>query len=444
MSDTEATPLIFSKKNESSVNIPNSNSSSSQSGHGVSLSNTNKHSKRSSIGSNNMFNVSQMSKPGTRASMVSDYSGIIQQVDIDTVKYIGNKESLQLSGLTSSEESLNMNANNDNDDATEKLNLEIPNRSIRRSSTPYNIDTDSISKLINKSPNKSVISSSSKPPSSPLPKLSKHPHSTTSSPLKKKQNRRFSNDSTSSLRLHGKLNNIMKEMEDMKMEFDDEPSKSITGNRSNSTVTSLYTTNSFHTANSENSTEKQDFKKPQNDEDTVHLHLHSRTLTLDPSIRTIQDEHERPVIEGSSKYIPMMNKTDSVKTHSKTASSVSYSTATKSHHHQQSKNSSSSRSHKSKSSSSKSKRKSATSTSSKNKIKPFSYDTLAKLLNATDGIIIGQEFATLNIPAEEKFLIERIVDSISRLTANMMLNPSRYDQSCARLEHVLNVLEGFE
>ncbi|ODV86932.1 hypothetical protein CANARDRAFT_184714, partial [[Candida] arabinofermentans NRRL YB-2248] len=81
---------------------------------------------------------------------------------------------------------------------------------------------------------------------------------------------------------------------------------------------------------------------------------------------------------------------------------------------------------------------------SKSKIKPFSYDTLARLLNATDGIVIGQEFANLEIPTQEKYLIEQIVDSISRLTTNMVLNPNRYDQGCERLEKVLNALEGFE
>ncbi|GME73996.1 unnamed protein product [Ambrosiozyma monospora] len=80
----------------------------------------------------------------------------------------------------------------------------------------------------------------------------------------------------------------------------------------------------------------------------------------------------------------------------------------------------------------------------KKSIRPFSYDTLARLLNATDGIVIGQEFADLQIPTEEKYLIEKIVDSISRLTANMMLNPNRYDQGCQRLEKVLSALEGFE
>lgn len=84
------------------------------------------------------------------------------------------------------------------------------------------------------------------------------------------------------------------------------------------------------------------------------------------------------------------------------------------------------------------------SSSSKKSMKPFSYNTLARLLNATDGIVIGQEFATLDMPKEERYLLEKIVSSISKLTANMMVNPNRYDQSCARLERVLNVLEGFD
>ncbi|QPG72973.1 hypothetical protein FOA43_000277 [Brettanomyces nanus] len=78
------------------------------------------------------------------------------------------------------------------------------------------------------------------------------------------------------------------------------------------------------------------------------------------------------------------------------------------------------------------------------RVKSFSYDTLARLLNATDGIVIGQEFANLGMPNEEKYLIEKIVTSLSRLTANMMINPNRYDQSCTRLENVLNMLEGFD
>lgn len=77
-------------------------------------------------------------------------------------------------------------------------------------------------------------------------------------------------------------------------------------------------------------------------------------------------------------------------------------------------------------------------------VSSFSYDTLARLLNATDGIVIGQEFSSLDMPVEEKYLLEKIVGSISRLTANMMLDPQRYDKSYARLEKALNILEGFD
>jgi len=77
-------------------------------------------------------------------------------------------------------------------------------------------------------------------------------------------------------------------------------------------------------------------------------------------------------------------------------------------------------------------------------VSSFSYDTLARLLNATDGIVIGQEFASLNMPVEEKYLLEKIVGSISRLTANMMLDPQRFDKSYARLQKALNILEGFD
>ncbi|CDK27716.1 unnamed protein product [Kuraishia capsulata CBS 1993] len=82
--------------------------------------------------------------------------------------------------------------------------------------------------------------------------------------------------------------------------------------------------------------------------------------------------------------------------------------------------------------------------SSSSRPNSFSYDTLARLLSATDGIVIGQEFAHLSLPNHEKFLLEQVVDSLGRLSAGMFINPSRYDQGCKRLQRVLDVLEGFE
>lgn len=90
------------------------------------------------------------------------------------------------------------------------------------------------------------------------------------------------------------------------------------------------------------------------------------------------------------------------------------------------------------------KRRSNRSSKGSSKSKPFNYDTLAKLLHATDGLVIGQEFNHLDMPSQEKYLIEQIIDSISRLSAGMMCNTNRYEQGCERLQKVVDMLEGFE
>jgi hypothetical protein len=383
--------------------------------------------------------------PGNRTSTFSDYSGIVQHVDIDTIKYVGNKESLQLSymerSLSSAENILNMNSKESSrkNSIGSIPSVDAPKPTLHKVPS---LDNHSMAKVIKlqteNSPNKARASSS--PPKSPLPQLKEAaapPIST--SPLKKKFSRTSSRSSSISSHLHGKLDNIMKEVEDLKLEIDDDNIKksNIYQNRVakrslSSTNNSVYTgTNSFHTANSEKqySPKQTDFENfdSEDEQPTENLHIvntDTQKVRLDPLI----NHGESPILlQGSSKDpndYKSIGKNENVKMHRKSSSSHS----THGHHGKNL-------------SSHKSKRKSM---NSKNKLKPFSYETLAKLLNATDGIIIGQEFATLNIPSEEKFLIERIVDSISRLTANMILNPARYDQSCARLERVLNVLEGFE
>ncbi|GMF99993.1 unnamed protein product [[Candida] boidinii] len=90
------------------------------------------------------------------------------------------------------------------------------------------------------------------------------------------------------------------------------------------------------------------------------------------------------------------------------------------------------------------KRRSNRSSKGSSKSKPFNYDTLAKLLHATDGLVIGQEFNHLDMPSQEKYLVEQIIDSISRLSAGMMCNTNRYEQGCERLQKVVDMLEGFE
>lgn len=383
---------------------------------------------------------------GNRTSVFSDYSGIVHHVDIDTIKYVGNKESLQLSNLSnmsSNEDILDMNSNS----YSRKGSVS----SVKSSSTPKKINTvpslSNMVKVIKHQSGQSPIklSSNSSPPKSPLPQLRSvnfNPANQGSvSPLRKKISGSSTRSSSISSQLHGKLDDVMKEVKDLR--FDEDKAKNQLFHAANTSITSasnsLYTgTNSFHTAKSDplvdspklgphyyddhiNSKYVDEYGKQTHDDDIEKPEL----MTLDP---LINNAGESPVIvQGSSKTADYdsIPRSESIRTYKKSSSNYSNSKSS---------------SYPSKSSDShKSKRK-----HHKNKLKPFSYETLAKLLNATEGIIIGQEFATLNIPTEEKFLIERIVDSISRLTANMMLNPARYDQSCARLERVLNVLEGFD
>lgn len=483
----------FQNSNHSTINSASLSNSNSVS--------TNKNSSKGSTTAPRKPSVSSLGNTSmglyrnttaNRASMLSEYSGIIQHVDIDTIKYVGNKESLQLSqlsGLSSSSDELLVLHSPSHSRNNSIVSMDSTKEQKGGLKRLQSVDSVNMAKILKSNSENSPVKKHliSSPPKSPLPKLNETGTSSminpsiNSSPLKNKSRRRStsSNSSTSS-RVNSKLDNIMKEVEHLTLEFggeqDDEIEKKLISKAKQapesksmsltSTSNSLVTaSSSFHTANASISSHQdanfEDFEagKDENayetgdDDSTRNLDLDiaipprkSRLMTLDPSAASTIKLKEPPLhLQGSSRdevkidndIINMERNmsTESLKTHTKTASSNS----NPSQHTPQGR---SSGSYKTKSSSShKSKRRS---TSSKGKIKPFSYETLAKLLNATDGIILGQEFATLNIPAEEKFLIERIVDSISRLTANMMLNPARYDQSCARLERVLNVLEGFD
>ncbi|EGW32050.1 uncharacterized protein SPAPADRAFT_61144 [Spathaspora passalidarum NRRL Y-27907] len=79
----------------------------------------------------------------------------------------------------------------------------------------------------------------------------------------------------------------------------------------------------------------------------------------------------------------------------------------------------------------------------KNKQLPFSYTTLVNLLQSMNGTVIGEEFNQLHIPAQEKQLISQIIDSLSKLTSDMILDETRYEIGIKRLQLALNVLEGF-
>lgn len=80
---------------------------------------------------------------------------------------------------------------------------------------------------------------------------------------------------------------------------------------------------------------------------------------------------------------------------------------------------------------------------SKSHLKPFTYSTLISLLESTNGTVIGEEFTQLNLPIRQKQLVERIVDSLSRLTLDMLVDEQRYEIGIRRLESALRVLEGF-
>ncbi|QLQ80308.1 hypothetical protein HG537_0D03090 [Torulaspora globosa] len=79
----------------------------------------------------------------------------------------------------------------------------------------------------------------------------------------------------------------------------------------------------------------------------------------------------------------------------------------------------------------------------KQELRSFDIDTLTQLLNVTKGTLIGSEFSNLGMKIEEKRALERLVDSLSRLTADMVLDPDRYEEGLRRLDKATKALEGF-
>ena len=73
----------------------------------------------------------------------------------------------------------------------------------------------------------------------------------------------------------------------------------------------------------------------------------------------------------------------------------------------------------------------------------FDTNTLSQLLMITKGTLVGSEFANLGMKTEEKLALERLVDSLSRLTADMILDPDRYDEGIRRLGNAVKALDGF-
>ncbi|KAG0670057.1 hypothetical protein C6P45_002852 [Maudiozyma exigua] len=73
----------------------------------------------------------------------------------------------------------------------------------------------------------------------------------------------------------------------------------------------------------------------------------------------------------------------------------------------------------------------------------FDTNTLSQLLMITKGTLVGSEFTNLGMKTEEKLALERLVDSLSRLTADMILDPDRYDEGIRRLGNAVKALDGF-
>lgn len=88
-------------------------------------------------------------------------------------------------------------------------------------------------------------------------------------------------------------------------------------------------------------------------------------------------------------------------------------------------------------------RRSSSKKKKQQELRQFDVDTLSQLLNVTKGTLIGAEFANLGMKIEEKRALERLVDSLSRLTADMILDPDRYEEGLKRLNKAAKALEGF-
>lgn len=81
--------------------------------------------------------------------------------------------------------------------------------------------------------------------------------------------------------------------------------------------------------------------------------------------------------------------------------------------------------------------------SSSDKKRPFSMQTLAKFLSSTDGIIIGNEFEGIGLDHKQRLLLEKAVDSLSRLSVGMVIDPEKQSIGTHRLERAINALDGF-
>ncbi len=146
----------------------------------------------------------------------------------------------------------------------------------------------------------------------------------------------------------------------------------------------------------------------------VPIKSHSKPTTRKPSegVQTIDKENSKP--QRHSAPVPQTKRVSLAKSHRHSQRPKSSTTAGHGHHHSTSK-----------------------------KLRPFSYPSVMKLLEITDGTMVGQEFDEINIPNGEKRLIEKVIDSLSRLTVDMNLDDAKKEEGKRRLTNALRALEGW-
>lgn len=70
-------------------------------------------------------------------------------------------------------------------------------------------------------------------------------------------------------------------------------------------------------------------------------------------------------------------------------------------------------------------------------------NTLSQLVSITNDTTVATEFDQLEIPKDERILLEQFIDALSRLTADLLIDPSRRLESLRRLRSAARALEGF-
>lgn len=340
---------------------------------------------------------------GNRSSMMSEYSGIIQQVDFDTIKYVSKdiihpQDNPELYAKSAANKPV---INSVDSDA-------IPKRSDRR----FSVDTAKISRITNNqlsSPyqhGKSMVA-----PQSPLPPLG----SNRGSPVRNESD------------LDSQLDEIMQqasELSSVKTPLNNSSSHFTDINRSGSVISTG--NDSFHTAfgsspsNIQLGDEDRDTDIDMNFQLRDQENVQSRNTERVHSMSTLKAlEPPTPIILQKAIDSPPSSSESSPESSPGSANKTSTPKHKRRHKHKHK--------HRSKKSGS-----------------PFSYERLSQLLTTSDGIVIGQEFNHLDLGSNDKFVLERVMDCLSRLTTNMIINPDIAEKQVSKLENVLKVLEEFD